>query len=217
MIVIGAKGQAKDLLEDLISSKYGFDESNLFFYDDVSVNVSNKLYDKFKIIKSIDEVKEIFNDYSKEFSLGIGTPKYRKELSNKFIIAGGELKTIISEKSEIGSFDVKIGIGTTIMHGSIISNSVSIGKGTLINVNCSISHDCEIGDFVELSPNVAITGHCTIGDWTSIGTGATVIPNVKIGNNCVIGAGTVVTKDVPDNCVVVGVPGKIIKTNIWFL
>ena len=100
------------------------------------------------------------------------------------------------------------------MAGTIITNSIKIGRGVLINLSCTIGHDCIIGDFVELSPNVSISGHCKIGNLTSIGTGAIVIPKVNIGKNCIIGAGTVVTKDVPDNCVVVGLPGKIIKTNI---
>ena len=44
-----------------------------------------------------------------------------------------------------------------------------------------------------------------------IGAGATVIGPVVVGNNVQIGAGSVVVKDIPDNCVVVGVPAKIIN------
>ena len=214
MIVIGAKGFAKELLEDLISDKYKYNENNLFFFDDVSDNLPNKLYDKFRIINSLDKVKEVFNTLSDEFSLGIGTPRFRKELSDKFIKSGGKLISVISENSKVGSFDVEIANGVTIMAGTVITSSIKIGKGSLLNLSCTVGHDCMLGEFVELSPNVSISGHCKIGDLTSIGTGAIVIPKVTIGKNCVIGAGTVVTKDVPDNCVVVGVPGKIIKTNI---
>lgn len=44
-----------------------------------------------------------------------------------------------------------------------------------------------------------------------IGGNCTILPGVTIGNNVVMAAGAVVTKDVPDNCVVAGVPAKIIK------
>ncbi|MNG38364.1 Maltose O-acetyltransferase [compost metagenome] len=44
-----------------------------------------------------------------------------------------------------------------------------------------------------------------------LGTNATVLPKVTIGKNVIVGAGAVVTKDVPDNSLVVGIPGKIIK------
>lgn len=51
-----------------------------------------------------------------------------------------------------------------------------------------------------------------IGDNVWLGSNLTVMPGVTIGSGCVIGAGTLVTKDVPDNLVVVGVPGKVVKT-----
>ena len=51
----------------------------------------------------------------------------------------------------------------------------------------------------------------TIGNNVIIGAGAKIMGDVKIGNNVTIGANAVVTHDVPDNCVVGGVPAKIIK------
>lgn len=53
-------------------------------------------------------------------------------------------------------------------------------------------------------------GKIFIGENTFIGMGAYIMPNVKIGNNCVIGARSIVTKDIPDNSVVVGSPAKIL-------
>ena len=52
-----------------------------------------------------------------------------------------------------------------------------------------------------------------IGDNVFIGAGAKILGPIKIGNGAVIGANAVVTKNVPDNCTVVGVPAKIIKKN----
>lgn len=40
------------------------------------------------------------------------------------------------------------------------------------------------------------------------------MPGVRVGNNCVVGAGSVVTKDIPNNCIAVGNPARIIKTDI---
>lgn len=53
-------------------------------------------------------------------------------------------------------------------------------------------------------------GRIIVGENTFIGMGTYIMPNVKIGNNCVVGARSLVTKDVPDNSVVVGVPAKVI-------
>lgn len=54
-------------------------------------------------------------------------------------------------------------------------------------------------------------GNPIIGDNVSLGANVTIIGNVKVGDNVTVGAGSVVTKDVPSNCVVAGVPAKVIK------
>lgn len=61
------------------------------------------------------------------------------------------------------------------------------------------------------SEHLGIMKPVTIGNDVWIGGDVTILPGVTIGNNVVVAAGAVVTKDVPDNCVVGGVPAKIIK------
>lgn len=80
-----------------------------------------------------------------------------------------------------------------------ILNAESIGENFYVN------HLVTIGEINGKRPS--------IGNNVSIYTGAIVIGNITIGNNCSIGAGSVVTKSIPDNCVVVGNPAKIIKKN----
>ena len=55
-------------------------------------------------------------------------------------------------------------------------------------------------------------GEIIVGNNVFIGANVTILPGIKIGNNVVIGACSVVTKDIPDNCVVVGTPAKAIET-----
>jgi acetyltransferase-like isoleucine patch superfamily enzyme len=62
-----------------------------------------------------------------------------------------------------------------------------------------------------MSPGVHISGNCEIGTYTNIGTNATILPKVILGENVVVAAGAVVTKNVPDNCLVAGVPAIIKK------
>lgn len=113
--------------------------------------------------------------------------------------------------------------------------TVRIGAGSEIGERCriSIANSLNIGEKVLLSPNVYITD-CdheyrdlevpvidqgivqkgqvvSIGDGSYIGINTVIVGNVKIGKHCVIGANSVVTKDVPDYCVAVGSPAKVIK------
>ena len=97
------------------------------------------------------------------------------------------------------------------MAGTIITNSIKLGKAPLVNLNCTIGHDCQIGDFLEISPGSNISGYCKIGNFVVIGTNTTILPKITIGSNVIVGAGSVVTKDVPDNSLVVGVPAVIKK------
>jgi len=210
MIILGAKGFAKEVLEVVaIKNK----EKHIYMFDNVSNDLPVFLYDKFKILKDIDAVNTVFKKTNdNRFVLGLGNPKNRKNSANLLKNNNGILTTVIGDNVKIGSFDTLIKDGCCIMSGSIITNSVQIGEGCLININCTIGHDTILEDYVELSPNVNISGNCKIKAMTYIGTNAIVLPKVTIGRNCIIGAGTVVNKDIPDNSVVVGVPGKIIKT-----
>lgn len=112
---------------------------------------------------------------------------------------------------------------------------VQIGEGSEIGERSriSIANSCEIGAKVLLSPNVYITDcdheyrnvnvpiidqgviqqekKVSIGAGTYIGINCVIIGNVAIGEHCVIGANSVVTRDVPDYCVAVGCPAKVIK------
>jgi len=53
-------------------------------------------------------------------------------------------------------------------------------------------------------------GPITVGDNVFFGNGAIILPGVTIGDNCVIGAGAIVTKDIPSNSVVAGIPAKVL-------
>ena len=61
--------------------------------------------------------------------------------------------------------------------------------------------------------NITYPSPVIIGKNVWIGSNATILPGITIGNNSVVAAGAVVTKDVPKNTVVAGVPAKVIKEN----
>lgn len=208
MIVIGAKGFAKEVLEVLHQLNQ---LENLAFYDDVNKDAPALLYGRFPVLSTTEDILKHFKTFDNSFSIGIGNPLIRKVMYDKFLALGGSFTSIISPNAIVGHFDNKIGTGCNIMTGSVITNSVIIGNGVLINLNCTIGHDCTVGNFVEMSPGVHISGHCVLGDYTVLGTNVTVLPKITIGKNVIVGAGSVVTKNLPDNCVAVGTPAKIIK------
>lgn len=208
MLIIGAKGFAKEVLEILHQNEQ---TENLCFYDDVNMDNPEKLYDLFPILNNLEKAKAHFKNVSPHFILGVGNPSHRKMLYDKFIAIGGESVSLISKHAECGSFDNIIEDGVILTSGVIITNSITLKKGALLNLSSTIGHDTIIGQFVEICPNVSISGHCKIGDGVFIGTSSTILPGVSIGKNSVIAAGSVVTKDVPDHVMVAGIPAQIKK------
>lgn len=75
-----------------------------------------------------------------------------------------------------------------------------------------ITHDGGTLLFRDRVPDLEITKPIVVGDNVYFGNNVILLPGVTIGSNVVIGAGAVVTKDIPDNSLVVGVPAKVIKT-----
>lgn len=101
-----------------------------------------------------------------------------------------------------------------------IHPGAQIGSGLFIDHGCGIviGETTIIGDDVTLFQGVTLGGtgketgkrHPTIGNCVMISSGARVLGNITIGDNVKIGAGSVVLTDVPANCTVVGIPGKIV-------
>lgn len=75
----------------------------------------------------------------------------------------------------------------------------------------TIGRNCSILPMVLFGKNKP--GRIVVGDNVTFGCGVTVLAPCKIGSNVFIGAGAVVNKDIPDNCIVAGVPAKIIRKN----
>lgn len=207
MLIIGAKGFASEVFSVLMDNNY---QEEIFFYDDVNRYDKNFLYGK-QINTSINQIEFNNEIFSNHFTIGIGNPKLRKLLDEKFTLRGFELISVISNKAFISNFNVKIESGVVILPFASISPNVVIGRGAMIYYNSIITHDCIIGDYVEISPGATILGNCQIGSLTHLGSNCTILPKIKIGNNVIVAAGAVVTKDVPDNCMVAGIPAKVKK------
>lgn len=208
MLIIGAGGHAKEVLEVFHQNNQ---LENIYFFDDITENMPDTFYQKFKIIKTIEEVENLFKISENTFVLGVGSSFIRYKLAKKFIALGGKLCAVVSPFAQIGHYEVILGKGVDIMTHAIITNNIIIGEGTLLNRNVNVSHDVVIGKYCEFSPSVNISGNCKIGDFCNFGTGAIVLPKITIGDNVTVGAGAVVTQNIESNSVVVGIPAKVIK------
>lgn len=94
---------------------------------------------------------------------------------------------------------IRIGAGSNVQENCVLHTDM--GFPLTIGANCTIGHK-------------AMLHGCTIGEGSLIGMGATILNGAKIGKGCLIGAGALVTegKEIPDGSLVMGAPGKVVRT-----
>lgn len=107
--------------------------------------------------------------------------------------------------------NIKLGKGVFINSGCCFQDQggIEIGDGALIGqqvVIATLNHPLEAADRQSMLPQKVV-----IGKNVWVGAHATILPGVTIGDNSVIGAGAVVNRDIPADCVAVGVPAKVVK------
>ena len=133
-------------------------------------------------------------------------PENRLIMHMRLYEQGGVINKVIGRLLRIGTKHLNLYLwaphkmkgGFTIMHGfSTVINAAQIGK------NFHVAQQVTIG----WGPS----GTPIIGDNVKVYAGAIIVGGVHIGDNAIIGAGTVVTKDVPDNTLVVGAQNRIIE------
>ncbi len=95
--------------------------------------------------------------------------------------------------------EIRLGANSNIQENCVLHTDM--GYPLVIGANCTIGHK-------------AMLHGCTIGEGSLIGMGATILNGAKIGRGCLIGAGALVTegKEIPDGSLVMGAPGKVIRT-----
>jgi sugar O-acyltransferase (sialic acid O-acetyltransferase NeuD family) len=145
-----------------------------------------------------------------EVVIAIGDSKVREKIVQKLPI---ETKyfTYIHPSVQIYSTDVKIGKGSIICGGCILTTNIEIGEHSHLNLLTTIGHDNVIGDYFTTAPGSKISGNCNIGNHVYFGTNSSVREKITICDNVIIGLNSGVVKDINEEGVYVGLPVKKIK------
>lgn len=127
------------------------------------------------------------------------------------------IKCVLSPSQYAKKIGVNFYEGTLHIYGKVVWGTepwlITLGKNVYITDGVKfLTHDGGTLLFRKKIPDLEVTKPINVGNDVYIGNNVIILPGVKIGDNVVIGAGAVVSKDIPNNSVVAGVPAKIIKT-----
>lgn len=207
IVIIGSGGVGREVSLIIQQINYLEPTWNLIGFVDDNVDSWGKTINGYSVIGGVDTLS--FHNEDCYVVVAIANYKVKKSiverLNNRFKFA-----TIINPKVWIHDF-MKVGEGSIIYEGAIITANVEIGNHVIISPKCGIGHDSVIKDYSSLLWNVNISGADIIEEGVLIGSGATVIQNKTIGKGSIIGAGSVVIEDIPNGATVIGVPGRVIK------
>jgi sugar O-acyltransferase (sialic acid O-acetyltransferase NeuD family) len=206
MLIVGAGGLATQLIEDFIELK----KKDIVFWSEVKTKYPF-IEEMFPILSTDAEASHYFATVSTEFILSVGNDKSdgRRRLSERFKRMGGEIVSYLSPFSRISPYGTHFGKGTIILNQVNVEPGVIIGEECIVNKTGNIGHGCIIGSYSEIGPGVILAGEVEMEEACYVGTGAIIHPKIKLGKNVTVAAGAVVTKNIPDDAVVSGVPAEI--------
>ncbi|XWV24946.1 acetyltransferase [Tupanvirus deep ocean] len=202
--VIGCGGNAKVVVDICKLNNYNI----VGFFDDKFNRSNEMVYHKYKIIGKISDIVQYQNI---NIINSIGDCNIRYKIYNTLKDLHLNWINCIHPSAYISS-SAKIGYGNIICYGVIINSDTILGNFNLINTYAIIEHDCKIGHFNHFAPKSTLCGGITVGDTNLFGAGSTTIPCKTVGNSNIIGAMSAIIDNIKDNCTVVGIPGKIIKS-----
>lgn len=106
------------------------------------------------------------------------------------------------------NYETEVGNYTKIMDNSHITGNMKIGNHVFISVLVSSTNDNSMGRSEDATEHLCGP---VVEDYVTIGAGASLLPEVVVGNNSIVGAGALVTKSVPPNKVVMGIPARVVR------
>lgn len=202
LILIGAGGYAKSVLDSIEQERYEF----CGFIDNFKPEGSYHL--GYPVLAST--IQDFSERDSYSYFISIGDNTHRLEKFFKLQQLGCKIINVI-DKTALVSQHSKLGIGVFVGKMAIVNSGVTVGDNVIINTKSLVEHGCFIGNHCNISTNTTLNGDVIVEDYAFVGSSSVVNGQLRIGENALVGSGAVVIRNVEPRSVVAGVPAKYIK------
>lgn len=173
-----------------------------------NVESSSFLLDRAKLVDKTAVTESMRN---LPFVVPLFTPENRRKAVEEAFSLGFKQPYSLIDPSVPPLHAVRCAPGLFINCGSAIGAACRFEEFVLINRGANVGHHSRLSRFVSIGPGAVLSGNVTINEGTMIGAGAVILPRVTIGANTIVGAGAVAVRDLPDNCVAVGNPARVLR------
>ncbi|MCM3338160.1 acetyltransferase [Paenibacillus sp. MER TA 81-3] len=142
--------------------------------------------------------------------VAIGDNRIRHKVARHAKDIGFTLINAISPFAYV-SPSAQLGSGIAVMPHAVLNAEAHIHDNAIINTGATVDHESVIGESCHVAPGSSLSGNVHVKDGAFLGTGTKVIDGITIGAWSVLGAGSVVIRNIPDRCLAVGVPARVIN------
>jgi sugar O-acyltransferase (sialic acid O-acetyltransferase NeuD family) len=204
-LIVGAAGHAQEVAWSLREQEeHGGRSCELLFFDD-DVPKGPLASGLGGVVGTLEHLRGYADRRDTALVLGVGLPGLKIAITDRLAPLGVPWATIVHPAATVGP-NCRIGAGSYVAAGAIITVNASIGRFVTINMHCQVAHDDVLEDLATLHPDTHLGGNVRVEEGAELGTGSIVIPGVTIGPHAVLGAGCTVVRSLPGHATYVGVP-----------
>ncbi len=202
ILIVGAGGHAQVIADAVLSRARAGDDCQLAGFLDDNESLQEHAILGVTVLGKIQQAGHFDHD---AVVVGIGHNATRARVFQQLKQSGERVISVIHPCAVVAN-DVVLGEGCVVFANAVINTGSIIGPDVIVNTGATIDHHARIGAHVHIAPGAHLGGTVTVQEGALLGIGSAVIPNRTIGAWSVVGAGAAVTRDVPAQVTVVGVP-----------